>query len=160
MPTQRVVCGLTTTGRLLFLFKGCKMTGTSGRSGGSRVVSVDRTLADGLPELPMGQSNAFNSKWSEVLSQLPKDALRKIDVHQLAILCHLLNHAEQLAALLESDPSDHKARRLFLQTGQSVNRLSAQFGLSIADRSRLNIEPQREKDVFEEFLERRASRRA
>ena len=125
----------------------------SSRSGGDRSLDSDAFPEDGGPVMPAGQSEAFNAKWCRLVSQIPIRSLRQIDEHQLEILVTLLVHTGQLAAMLAADPSDQKTRRLYLQTSQSVSRLSAQFGLSIFDRQRLRIEPEPVEDAFQQWME-------
>jgi hypothetical protein len=128
------------------------MVGTSNRSGGDRSLGIDTFPQDGQPTRPKGRSVAFNAKWDELLKQLPSHALRKIDSHQISILTSLLVHSDELAELLENDIEDQKSRRLFIQTSQQVSRLSSLFGLSIADRQRIKIEPEAPEDDFKKWM--------
>ena len=127
------------------------MAGTN-RSGGDRSLSgFDSFPSDGKPVRPAGRSRAFDRKWDELLSQLPGSALRRIDGHQLSILCSLLEQSDELAGLLDCDRDDHKARRLFIQTAQQISRLSSLFGLSIRDRQALKLEPDAPEDDFSKW---------
>ncbi len=116
------------------------MTGTR-RSGGNRWLKHDRSENNGPPVKPMGMTDAWNAKWDELMKQLPQHELRKVDVHQLKSLVTLLLHEQELSAILAKDPFDDRKRRLYLQTVASIGRLSAMFGLSVADRKRLDVAP-------------------
>jgi hypothetical protein len=127
------------------------MAGRPGRSGGDRKSQKGNTKADAGPKMPVGQAKAFVAKWKELLSQLPAPALRSIDVHQLQVLTRLLCHENDLAGMLDRDPADLKVRRLYLNTAQSIDRLSARFGLSPSDRQRLKLEEEPEGDAADEW---------
>ena len=60
--------------------------------------------------------------------------------------------------MIEANPSDHKSRSLRLRVSQQVARLSAQFGLSPADRKRLNFDPPEVEDEFSIYMKRRNGR--
>lgn len=128
------------------------MVGTPGRSGATPKSSgMDVSHNDGPPIKP-AMSEAAAAKWDALLGQLQRDALRKIDQHQLKILSELLAKFDVLS---ESDPGDLAAGRLLLSVAQHVYRLSAAFGLSPSDRMRLKVEPKQvEDDPFSELLER------
>lgn len=118
------------------------MPGTPTRSGGNRDLYVDTTRNDGPPQEPAGLSTEASNKWQELLGQLPTEALRQIDVHQLRLLCELLAQSDGLAQSIATDPANDKARRLFLATCDRVAKLSASFGLSPLDRKRSKLEPE------------------
>lgn len=136
------------------------MAGTLGRSVGSRELSADRSVHDGLPEPPKDRTDAFYLKWAALLADLPAIELRRIDAVQLGILVDQLIEIDQLGAMIEVDPSDLKARSLRLRVSQQVARLSAQFGLSPADRKRLNFEPIAKEDDFTRWLHDRQDRKS
>jgi hypothetical protein len=117
------------------------MPGTN-RSGGSRKLGHDRTEADGPPIRPSGMPDAWNLKWTELMEQLPQHVLRRVDGHKLKALVTLLCHEIELSRMLAADPTDDKSRRLYLQTVQAIHRESSLFGLSPADRKRLDMEPE------------------
>jgi hypothetical protein len=121
------------------------MTGTIGRSGGKRTLGYDSTPQDTGPEkpdLPM----AVTEKWDQLIEQLPKKSLRKIDCHELKLLSELLVMADNLSAAMLTDPADHKTGRLFLNTTDRIHRLSGSFGLNPGDRKRLDFPPDHEKE--------------
>ena len=128
------------------------MPGTPGRTGNFHT-SSDRTPQDGLPVKPKGISRAAGTKWKELLTQLPTQTLRRVDVHQLRLLCELLAAADVQAATVAADPLDHKTARLLLQTAQQIHRLSSCFGLTPADRARMQLplEPD-QPDEFQMWL--------
>lgn len=127
------------------------MVGRPGRSGGDRKKKKDMTKPDDGPKKPDKQTKAFDAKWKELMSQLPASALRAIDTHQLQVLTRLLCHENDLAGMLDRDPAELKVRRLYLNTCQSIDRLSARFGLSPSDRQRLKLEDEPEGDEADEW---------
>ena len=136
------------------------MAGTPGRSGGNRNMGSDRTPFDGLPEPPSDRSEAFYRKWAAIVPDLPVQSLRRIDAVQVAILIEQLVEIDELTKHIEANPGDLKSRSLRLRVSQQVSRLSSQFGLSPADRNRLNFEqPSDESDPFDDYLKRRLEKR-
>lgn len=123
------------------------MTGTS-RSGGNRRLSLDATEANGVPDCPKSFSNEQKAKWREVMCQLPGLLLRKIDVHQLGNLCRLLVLADVYG---KAAASDMKAVRMLIQVVDRVHKLSASFGLTPADRRRMEM-PLETEDEFDSWL--------
>jgi hypothetical protein len=111
----------------------------SNRSGGNRKLGTDRSDQDGGPRKPDGMPDGWNAKWDELLEQLPQHVLRRIDGHKLKALVTLLQHEIELSRMLAEDPHDDKSRRLYLQTVQAIHRESSLFGLSPADRKRLDL---------------------
>ncbi|MBM3968054.1 MAG: hypothetical protein FJ308_23805 [Planctomycetes bacterium] len=126
------------------------MGGTS-RSGGNRVLGIDSSEPDGLPSKPKMPAKV-GKKWDQLLSELPKPALRRIDQHELKILCELLVHSDSLAEVMRKDPLDHATGRLYLNVADRIHRLSAAFGLSPADRKRLALSTESEDDPFQAWL--------
>lgn len=90
--------------------------------------------------MPQGLSAGVAAKWNQLVADIQPGLLRQVDVHQLRLLAELLHGADVLAARLTSDPTDEKARRLFLGTCDRVQRLSSMFGLSPVDRARMKID--------------------
>ncbi len=130
------------------------MVGTTGRSGGNRdLATSDLSRDDGKPACPPTLPQEVRTKWNEIVSQVPDGVLRQIDGHQIRLLAELLCGADILAEQVRSDPLNDKARRLFLQTCDRVNRLSGQFGLSPSDRRRLKIE-HHEPNEFDDYMSR------
>jgi phage terminase small subunit len=121
------------------------MPGTKGRSGGSRKLGADRSSPDSGPVMPFGLTEAVQAKWREIVSQIPGGVLRRIDCHQIKLLAELLAGADDLSRQIQADPQNDRARRLFLQSIDRIQRLSALFGLSPADRMRLKIEAEETK---------------
>lgn len=132
------------------------MVGTAGRSGGNRQNGIDRTKPNGGPVKPQDLASEVDPIWDELLGQLPSHALRAIDVHELRLLCETLLMSRRLAEQVRLDPADHKAGRLLLNVVDRIHRMSAAFGLSPADRKRLDIEADEldEDDPFNELLVR------
>lgn len=129
------------------------MVGISGRSGGNRAVGSDHTDEDSgpiKPELP----EAVSQKWDQLIGQLPKPALRRIDCHELKLLSELLVMADGLSKEALQNPADHKTGRLFLNVADRIHKLSAVFGLNPGDRKRLNLKTQEDaEDPFKRWLE-------
>ena len=126
------------------------MAGTKGRSGGDRSLGLDTTPEDGLPTKPKLDPEV-SKKWDQLLEQLPKASLRKIDQHELKLLSELLAYADKL----RGDPWYHASVRIFLITCSRIHRLSGSFGLNPGDLKRLSLQTDSEEDdPFAEWLER------
>jgi hypothetical protein len=136
-----------------------KMTGSAGRSGGDRkTVGVDTTPEDSGPTKP-NLPPKVSTKWDQLIEQLPKKSLRKIDCHELKLLAELLTMADQLSSAAIEDPTDHQTGRLFLNVCDRVHRLSASFGLNPGDRKRLSLDPGNdEPDAFKLWWDSREDR--
>ena len=123
------------------------MVSVHGRSGANlRESGCDPFPQDGPPQCPEELSDAAKAKWELILSQFPNEALRAIDVHQLAILSNLLERFDELIAMPADDLA---AGRLLLATAAHIHRLSAAYGLTPADRQRLNIDVEIQDDAAE-----------
>ena len=132
----------------------------SSASGGDRTLGRDGFEMDGLPSMPKRLNEQEQAIWGQLLEQLPPTLLRKIDTHQLATLVELLAMKDRLAGFVKADATDLKSTRLYIQTSQQINRLSAMFGLDPVSRARLKlpldmVDP---NDPFAMFLERRSGR--
>ena len=126
------------------------MVGTLGRSGQFGKTEVDLP-SDGGPKKPL-LPEAVGKKWDELIEQLPKGSLRRIDGHELRILSELLSMSDVLAESCQRDPSDHKTARVYLNVVGQVHRISSAFGLNPGDRKRLGIAPATaEPDAFEQW---------
>ena len=131
------------------------MNAVAGRSGGQRLVgNHDTSVFDGGPKKPDWLSEIQSVAYDELLSQLPADALRKRDVHLLAELATYITAIRKINRAWEKDPADKDLRCAKTQYSQKVQQLSALFGLSPADRKRIQIDtPKEEIDDLEEFQE-------
>jgi len=127
------------------------MPGAPNRTG-HFATGTDTTQADGLPQMPPGISAPAAAKWEQLLEQLPRPALRSIDCHQLRILAELLALVDAQTTAAAANPTDPKLSRTLLQTAQHVHRLSSCFGLTPADRARLNIPEDEGPDELQMFL--------
>lgn len=115
------------------------MSSTS-RCGGDRVANSDDTFPrDGLPSRPMGLSKPETEYWTQLLSQLPNDLLRRVDVHQLRSLCECLAARDDLIKLMRENRLDKDAFSHYMRTIQQIARLSPVFGLGPIDRRRMKI---------------------
>ena len=124
------------------------MPGTYGRSG-RQTLGADHSRDDGGPIEPENVSAAASVKWRELLTQLSVKELRKVDVHELRLLCELLALSDALAAAVVLDPTDLKSARLLIQTAAQIHKFSAVFGLNPHDRKRLNFEVEEHDDADE-----------
>lgn len=131
------------------------MAGGRGRSGRKPAEPrADVIPDDGGPKCPKEANKRVQQKWALIVSQLPNGVLRRIDGHQLLILCHLLAGVDELTAAIDSDPLDNQSRRTLLQYSDRVNKLSAMFGLSPADRMRIKVgDNPAAKDELDEWRE-------
>jgi|694.fasta_scaffold49828_2 hypothetical protein len=130
------------------------MGGITGRSGGARNRgNFDLSEQDGLPEKPTSMSEAQGEVWDELMDQLPLEALRKIDRHLLFLLSSLIAGSRKLNQEWLLDPADRDIRTSYMQTLEKIRQLSGLFGLSPADRKRIQIaEPKEEQDDLAEFM--------
>jgi hypothetical protein len=116
-------------------------------------MGVDHSEADGgpsKPELP----EAVAAKWDQLVDQLPKNSLRRIDEHELKLLAELLVMADNLSKVTLADPGDHQSGRLFLNVTDRIHRLSASFGLNPGDRKKLSIVEPVVESAFTDWLAR------
>ncbi len=124
-------------------------------SGGDRSVQFDKTKPNGLPSKPV-DLGAAGDVWDELVSMLEPGILRRVDCFQLQSLAQLIVQSRLLASQALSDPSDPKKNRSWLSTVDQVRKLSALFGLSPMDRSRLKVDPSSdEPDEFDLWLAKR-----
>jgi len=114
------------------------MPGTPNRAG-HFAAGTDTTQADGLPQMPPGISAPAAVKWEQLLDRLSMPALRTIDCHELRILCELLAVVDGQTTTAVANPTGPKLTRIMLKTAQQSHRLSAFFGLTPSDRSRLHL---------------------
>ncbi|MFN9434945.1 MAG: P27 family phage terminase small subunit [Planctomycetota bacterium] len=128
------------------------MPGAPNRTG-HFATGTDRTQADGLPQMPPSITAAAAAKWNELLDQLPRPALRRVDSHQLRILCELLALVDVQTEAAAANPTDPKLSRMLLQTAQHIHRLSSCFGLTPADRARMSLPEDEGPDELQLFLE-------
>ena len=123
-------------------------------SGGNRWVNSDNTKPNGLPCKPQ-DLGAAGDVWDELISVLESGILRRVDVYQLETLSRLIVQSRVLAAAAIADPDDPKRTRTWLSTVDQIRKLSALFGLSPMDRSRLKVDQSSdEPDEFQQWLAR------
>lgn len=119
----------------------------SARSGGDRVANGDDTFPrDGLPSRPMGLSKPETEYWTQLLSQLPNEILRRVDVHQLRSLCECLAGRDELSAAWKANRADKDIFSIYMRTIQQIGRLSPVFGLGPIDRRRMKLAVVEESD--------------
>lgn len=131
------------------------MNAVAGRSGGERLRgNFDASTPDGGPEKPSGMPEHQAKAWDELLQQLPAEALRKRDQHLLYELAGYIAALRQINWKWLAEPEDKDLRCAKTQYTEKVRQLSALFGLSPADRKRIQIDsPKEEKDDLEEFTD-------
>ena len=131
------------------------MNAVAGRSGGERLRgNFDTSAPDGGPQKPKGMPEHQSQAWDELIEQLPVDALRKRDVHLLYELAGYVAALRQINWKWLAEPEDKDLRCAKTQYTEKVRQLSALFGLSPADRKRIQIDkPLEEKDDLEEFTD-------
>jgi len=129
------------------------MAGSAGRSGGARLHGTfDVSAQDGLPKKPASMTELQSQVWDEMMEQLPLEALRKIDAHMLYGLTALVAKMRTLNGEFQHS-DDRDIRTSFLQTFDKLIKASGHFGLSPADRKRIQIaKPEEEEDQLEEFM--------
>lgn len=126
------------------------MSGTT-RSGGDRVANGEDTFPrDGLPSRPMGLSKPETEYWTQLLSQLPNEILRRVDVHQLRSLCECLAARDDYIKLLRDNRLDKDCFSHYMRTVQQIAKLSPVFGLGPIDRRRMKVAAPQE-DTEEEW---------
>ena len=128
------------------------MSGARSKSGGDRRLGVDN-FPQSMPTKPENLPARQTVIWNELLEQIPNDALRSIDSHQLTLLVELLTQSEALALLVRADASDGGSQRLYLAVVDRVAKLSSMFGLSPRCRAAMKLEvPTGESDPFLDYL--------
>lgn len=129
------------------------MNGIAGRSGGGRLHGqFDTSEYDGGPIKCKGMSEAQSEAWDEVLSRLPQEALRKCDSYLLFELSGYIVASQKIMREWLLDPSDPNLAKIKNQIAQKIQSLSGLFGLSPADRKRIQLAtPKEEEDELSEF---------
>jgi len=129
------------------------MNGISGRSGGGRLHGqFDPSDYDGGPEKCKGMSELQSDTWDEIIERLPQEALRKCDSYLLFELSGYVVASRKIMEQWLLDPADPDIARIKNQITQKLQSLSGLFGLSPADRKRIQIAtPKEEEDELSEF---------
>jgi phage terminase small subunit len=129
------------------------MNGIAGRSGGGRLHGqFDTSEYDGGPIKPKNMPQRQSEVWDEVLSRLPQEALRKCDSYLLFELSGYIVASQHIMSEWLLNPSNATLAKIKNQTTQKIQSLSALFGLSPADRKRIQIAtPKEEEDELTEF---------
>ncbi len=130
------------------------MVAVEGKSGGARLHgNFDTSRPDGLPEKPRNMTEAQSQAWDKLMEQLPAEALRKIDEYLLFELTGYIVALSKMNQEWLANPADKDLRMAKIQYTQKVKQLSCDFGLSPADRKRIQIAaPQEESDELSEFM--------
>lgn len=96
----------------------------------------------GSPKKPKGMSYQEKWLWDLVVASW----MGEVDSAQLRQLCTLWDLLHSSLKAAKADPIDKDARLAVSQYAAAFDRLAAKFGLNPADRARLNVEPEQEKD--------------
>lgn len=136
------------------------MVGSIGRSGGDRRLGnvADPIPADGGPVADASLTDGERDTFLELVGRLPTGVLRAVDSYQLAALSRLIEREKWAAVAIQTDPENLQLARLQVAIIGQIGRLSAQFGLSPADRKRLSLSPDAADDdnVFADIMARMA----
>lgn len=132
------------------------MVGSRLRSGGDRSVGGGDPLPnDGLPVADESMTDDECRVFDELVERMPVGSLRRIDSYQLCGLSRLICRDRFVSEALREDPLNLQLARLQVSIVNQIGRLSAQFGLSPADRSRMAITPEPDDDgVFTSIMDR------
>lgn len=123
------------------------MVGTRNRSGGDHVTSgTDPFPVDGLPECPPDLIEKERVVWNALLDKLPAELLRGVDVYMLGTLARCICDARKCHELWRTT-SDPKYLKLVRTTENQLNKLSALYGLTPGDRTKLKFAPTVEDDA-------------
>lgn len=97
--------------------------------------------------------------FAELIERMAAGSLRRIDSYQLCGLARLICRERFVGEALRDDPLNLQLSRLQVSVANQICRLSGQFGLSPADRSRLAIQPVDENpdDPFADIMRRMAA---
>lgn len=121
-------------------------------SGGNRTTfGTDKSKKDGMPVCSEDAPLDVQVRFDQLLKLIPAQAFRKIDTVLLERLAFYELHAQKLQHLIDRDPTDFKASGVLLRVTEQLMRLSGLFGLSPADRRRINLEVEEEEDEFTQW---------
>ena len=124
------------------------MVGAPHRSGGNRsTLGNDPAPRDGGPVADGSLTDAERDTFLELVGRLPTGVLRLVDSYQLAALSRLIERERWVAVAVANDPENLQLARLQVAIIGQLSRMSAQFGLSPADRRRLSLSPDESSDV-------------
>jgi len=124
------------------------MVGVPHRSGGNRsTLGNDPAPRDGGPAPDDSLTDAERDTFLELVGRLPTGVLRLVDSYQLAALSRLIERERWVAVAVANDPENLQLARLQVAIIGQLSRMSAQFGLSPADRRRLSLSPDESSDV-------------
>lgn len=129
------------------------MNGIAGRSGGNRLCGTyDTSDYDGGPVKSKGMSEEQSAAWDEIVGRLPQEALRRCDSYLLFELSGYVVASRKIMEQWLLDPADPGIAKVKNQITQKLQSLSGLFGLSPADRKRIQIAtPKEEEDELSEF---------
>lgn len=127
------------------------MTATS-RSGGDRVANGEDSFPrDGLPSRPSDFGEEHNKIWTQLMSQIPNELLRRVDAVQLQSLCENIVERNAYYKLLQKDRLDKTIFSHWMRCTQQIARLSPVFGLGPLDRRRMKLSGTQESDDADDW---------
>lgn len=127
------------------------MAGTS-RSGGDRVANGDDSFPrDGLPSRPSDFGEEHNKIWTQLMSQIPNELLRRVDAVQLQSLVENIVERNAYYKLLQQDRTDKTIFSHWMRCTQQIQRLSPVFGLGPLDRRRMKLAQQDNDDDADDW---------
>jgi phage terminase small subunit len=108
-------------------------------------------LADGTPRCPRDLKGEARKFWERVVPQLVRMGVAKAaDRESLVVLANLWACWVQAATMAEIAATDPKVRSAMLGYSAEWSRLAARFGLTPADRSKIQATPQVKEKTLED----------
>lgn len=107
--------------------------------------------ADGMPRCPRDLKGEARKFWERVVPQLVKMGIAKHpDRDALEQLSRLWAWWRAAAEEADADPTSQGIRMAVLGYSAEWARMAARFGLTPADRARIQVRPQKQKNTTEE----------
>ena len=103
-------------------------------------MGFDESYSDAGPTKPTDITPNVSVVWDQLRTQIHPSILQAADAHQLRILAELIVQSKALSKDALANPHVLGLTRLWLSVADHLCRLSALFGLSPGDRSRLKID--------------------
>ena len=125
------------------------MPGSIGSGGDRRSIEADRFPEDGRPIKPGDLSYREADIWEELMTQIPQEVLRKVDVWCLRGLVELIAAKEKIRTAIEMAPANMQLKRELRYTIDQISKMSPKYGLTPLDRRRLKFEPTEDDETTE-----------
>jgi phage terminase small subunit len=111
------------------------------------------TALDGLPERPACLTGEAAMLWDSIVPQLEGVGIvKRIDTTQLWAMCELWGLYRAAMKYAEAVPLDKPTRAAVISYKAAFDAIACKYGLTSADRQKLEIAPQQKRDEFSEFL--------